>query len=153
MKALNNDKSVTYVIYNPKTGTRYGRKEWSSEAQAKSYLTRRKNHHYEWFLHDLNDTVNYINDLYNSGRFTEEVNGPNKYATQEGIDAHREEMKEYNSDWKRYKQLCNSEVVTYDYFYENEPMVERTNKVCGTKFMERKNTPGYLSPASDAYYT
>jgi len=153
MTTINNDKSVTYVIYNPKTGFRYcKRKEWDTPAKAKSYLTRMKKHHLGWFEDDLNDTHSYINNLYETGRYTEEVNGPNQYATQEGRDAHREEMKQWNSDWSAYQNLCNSEVVTYDYFYENEPMVERTNKVCGTKFMERKNTPRHLSPAFDAYY-
>lgn len=56
------------------------------------------------------------------------------------------------SDWEIYTALRGSEVVTYDYFYENEPMVERTNLMGGNKYMERLNTPYFLSPARDSYY-
>jgi hypothetical protein len=55
-------------------------------------------------------------------------------------------------DWKMLQGLCDSVIVTYDYFYENEPMVERTNLQGGNKYMERLNTPYFLSPSRDSYY-
>ena len=32
-------------------------------------------------------------------------------------------------------------------------MVERTNMMSGKKFMEPSNTPGYMSPSSEAYWS
>ena len=32
-------------------------------------------------------------------------------------------------------------------------MVERTNLMSGGKYMEASNTPGYMSPASEAYWS
>lgn len=131
-----------FVIFNKATGKRYGMesyggyKEWNTERAAKAALTRLKKKFLKAFEDDLAFTYKHIDG----------------YETQESRDAHRENMKQYNSDWKVYEALCGSEVVTYDYFYENEPMVERTNLMGGNKYMERLNRPSFLSPASESYY-
>ena len=153
-----NKETNTFVIYNENTGERYGSsswggyKEWNTERAAKGALTRLKKKYLKAFEDDLAFTYKHITEQYENGTFNEKTNGPNKYATQEGRYAHREDMKQYRGDWKIYEGLCESQIVTYEYFYENEPMVERTNISCGTKFMERKNTPSFLSPSCDSYY-
>ena len=43
-----------------------------------------------------------------------------------------------------------SVVNTRDYV---EPMVERTNMMTGKKYMEGINTPNFMSPASEAYWS
>lgn len=43
-----------------------------------------------------------------------------------------------------------SVINTRDYV---EPMVERTNMMTGKKYMEGINTPNYMSPASEAYWS
>jgi hypothetical protein len=152
------NETNTFVIYNKNTGKRYGTesyggyKEWNTEKAAKSALTRLKKKHLKAFEDDLAFTYKHITQRYANGEIDENTYGPNKYATQKGRDAHREDQKQYRGDWKIYDALCESEIVTYDYFYENEPMVERTNISCGTKYMERKNTPSFLSPSCDSYY-
>ena len=158
MKTANNENIDTFVIFNTITGKRYGStgwggyKQWNTASSAKGALTRLKNQLLKTFEDDLEQTFTYITSCYESGKYTEETHGVNQYATQEGRDAHREEMKEYKSDWKVYQGLCDSEVVTYDYFYENEPVVERTNISGGNKYTERLNTPSFLSPSSDSFY-
>ena len=34
-----------------------------------------------------------------------------------------------------------------------EPMVEKTNMMTGKKFMEPINTPHYMSPSSESYWS
>lgn len=119
-----------FVIFNKATGRRYGMesyggyKEWNTERAAKAALTRLKNKYIKLYDRDVT------------------------YAREHGyrVDS------EHNGNFKTYEGLCGSEVVTYDYFYENEPMVERTNLMSGTKYMERLNRPSFLSPSSDSYY-
>lgn len=119
-----------FVIFNKATGKRYGMesyggyKEWNTERAAKAALTRLKNKYIKLYDRDVT------------------------YAREHGyrVDS------EHNGNFKIYEGLCGSEVVTYDYFYENEPMVERTNLMSGTKYMERLNRPSFLSPSSDSYY-
>lgn len=53
-------------------------------------------------------------------------------------------------DIERIKVL---EVVGYNYFYDNEPMVIRKDHRTGETFTERLNTPYYLSPSSETYYS
>ena len=119
-----------FVIFNKATGKRYGMesyggyKEWNTERAAKAALTRLKNKYIKLYDRDVT------------------------YAREHGF----REDSEHNGNFKIYEALCGSEVVTYDYFYENEPMVERTNLMGGNKYMERLNTPYFLSPARDAYY-
>lgn len=120
-----------FVIFNKATGKRYGMesyggyKEWNTERAAKAALTRLKNKYIKLYDRDV------------------------AYAQEHGF---RSVDSEHNGNFKIYEALCGSEVVTYDYFYENEPMVERTNLMSGTKYMERLNRPSFLSPASDSYY-
>lgn len=120
-----------FVIFNKATGKRYGMesyggyKEWNTERAAKAALTRLKNKYIKLYDRDVT------------------------YAQEHGF---RSVDSEHNGNFKMYEALCGSEVVTYDYFYENEPMVERTNLQGGNKYMERLNTPYFLSPARDSYY-
>ena len=130
-----------FVIFNKATGKRYGMesyggyKEWNTERSAKSALTRLKNKSLKAFEDEIN-------------RYMDR----REISTKASRDAYFEERKQYDPEWRLYEGLCGSEVVTYDYFYENEPMVERTNLQGGNKYMERLNTPYFLSPARDSYY-
>jgi len=152
------NQNDTFVIYNKNTGKRYGTKygsyqEWKTVASAKGALTRLNKKHLKEFLDHCNEHMDYITECYKNGHAEKRGwDWDNKFATAEGRLAYIEEMKEYRCEWKAYDGLCGSEVVTYDYFYENEPMVERTNISCGTKYMERLNTPSFLSPSCDSYY-
>ena len=152
-----NKETNTFVIYNKNTGERFGMeygsyKEWKTAGTAKGALTRLKKKHLKAFENEVNQHMDYITKVYANGDSRSSDWGDNKFATQAGRDAYLEERKSYDGDWRIYSALCESEIVTYDYFYENEPMVERTNISCGTKFMERLNTPSFLSPSCDSYY-
>jgi hypothetical protein len=50
-------------------------------------------------------------------------------------------------------QRDNFVIMTADEYSMVEPMVERTNMMSGKKFMESINTPGYMSPASESYWS
>ena len=158
MTKLNNEQVDTYVIFNTATGQRYGSsdwggyKDWDTASKAKGALTRLKKKHLKAFEDNTNQHMDYITKLYESGDTRSYDWGPNKYATQAGRDAYLEDMKLHNGDWRVYEGLCEAEVVTYNFFYENEPLVERTNISCGNKYMERLNTPSFMSPSCDSYY-
>jgi hypothetical protein len=53
--------------------------------------------------------------------------------------------------WKA--KYPNAVVVDSKTFYENEPMVERTNIMSGEKYVERKSTPLCCSPSSELYWS
>ena len=45
-------------------------------------------------------------------------------------------------------------IAEVDYFEEHiERQVERVNMITGKKYMEPVNTPGYMSPSSEAYWS
>jgi hypothetical protein len=45
-------------------------------------------------------------------------------------------------------------VAEYTYFQDNiEKQVERVNLMSGQKYMEPVNTPGFMSPSSEAYWS
>jgi len=44
-----------------------------------------------------------------------------------------------------------TDAVTYAFKVVH--MVEKTNMMSGGKYMEASNTPGYMSPASEAYWS
>lgn len=45
-------------------------------------------------------------------------------------------------------------VAEYTYYQDNiEKQVERINLMSGQKYMESVNTPNYMSPASESYWT
>lgn len=45
-------------------------------------------------------------------------------------------------------------IADYDTYQASiEARVERTNLMSGQKYMESINTPGYMSPASEAYWS
>ncbi len=50
-------------------------------------------------------------------------------------------------------QRDNYVVMTADEYEQVEPMVEKTNMMTGKKFMESINTPNYMSPSSEAYWS
>ena len=54
---------------------------------------------------------------------------------------------------ERIEQVKSLEVIEYNYFKENEPMVIRTNAMTGKTFLEPLNTPYYLSPSSETYFS
>jgi hypothetical protein len=63
-----------------------------------------------------------------------------------------EERKDYDVDvWEK----TDFAVADYDTYREVFPvkMVERKNLMSGKTYMEAENTPGYLSPASEAYWS
>ena len=128
MTTLNNENIDTFVIFNPVTGKRYGStswggyKQWKTASSAKGALTRLKKQYLKTFEDDLEHPFTYITSCYESGKYTEETHGVNQYATQEGRDAHREEMKEYKGAWGVYQGLCDSEVVTYELFKAINPI-------------------------------
>jgi len=45
-------------------------------------------------------------------------------------------------------------IAELGYYYDNiEKQVEKTNMMTGKKYMESVNTPGYMSPSSEAYWS
>lgn len=50
-------------------------------------------------------------------------------------------------------QRDNFVIMTADEYSMVEPMVEKTNMMSGKKYMESINTPGYMSPASESYWS
>jgi hypothetical protein len=74
---------------------------------------------------------------------------------------------EYHSRWyNHYEDATNPDkgrthlaqrdnfvIMTEDEYSMVEPMVERKNMMTGKKYMESINTPGYMSPASEAYWS
>lgn len=50
-------------------------------------------------------------------------------------------------------QRDNFVIMTADEYSMVEPMVEKTNMMSGEKYMESINTPSYMSPASESYWS
>ena len=45
-------------------------------------------------------------------------------------------------------------IAESEYYYANiERQVEKTNMMSGKKYMESINTPGYMSPSSESYWS
>jgi hypothetical protein len=61
----------------------------------------------------------------------------------------RESMKMTPRRWAVTFALLTNE----EYEAEYGVLVERENLMSGNKFLERRDTPGYLSPASEAYWS
>jgi hypothetical protein len=59
--------------------------------------------------------------------------------------------------YKRYGSHGKNAVYTIlnseEYEAKYGQMVERVNMMSGEKYMERKDTPGYMSPSSEAYWS
>lgn len=54
----------------------------------------------------------------------------------------------------RYLDHDQYAIADYDTYRASiEAWVERTNLMSGQKYMESINTPGYMSPASEAYWS
>jgi len=136
-----------FVIFNKATGKRYGMehgsyKEWKTESAAKAALTRLQKKHLKNFLDRCHDFMDRHDEICDEA----------KYSTEEQRRTYISREMNHSPDWELFEGLCDSVIVTYDYFYENEPMVMRTNKMSGKKFIERMNTPYFLSPSSDNYW-
>ena len=74
----------------------------------------------------------------------------NKRLAKAKADSLRLGVEQIERDIENIKTL---EVVGYNYFYDNEPMVIRKDHRTGKTFTERLNTPYYLSPSSETYYS
>ena len=117
-------------------------KEYKTERAAKGALTKLKGKYLAKFLDGCHEYMDWHDKYYDEA----------KYATEAQRQAYINKDMKRNPDWKMFESLCDSVVVTFDYFYENEPMIERVNKVTGKKYLERLNTPAFLSPAYDSFY-
>lgn len=72
----------------------------------------------------------------------------NSYATERGAKGACTRLN------KQYGDVGQWKVVTRDeYLARPVEMVERTNLMTGKKFMEPKNTPVYMSPAFESYWS
>ena len=58
-----------------------------------------------------------------------------------------------NNTGNQLEFLKGCVVMSLAEFEANEPMVERINLMSGEPYMERLNTPPYLSPASETYWS
>lgn len=82
------------------------------------------------------------------------------YAT---MGAARAALTRYSKKWAQENGMTGEEVKvsleqygiaeTNTFFDTIEKKVERTNLMSGDKFMEPVNTPGYMSPASESYWS
>jgi hypothetical protein len=52
-------------------------------------------------------------------------------------------------------RLCatHSNLIMMKVAYDDPDMVERTNLMTGKKYMEKKDTPAFLSPACESYWS
>jgi isopropylmalate/homocitrate/citramalate synthase len=66
---------------------------------------------------------------------------------------HYGRMIQINQIKERIAEIKNLEVIEYNYFKDNEPMAIRTNAITGKSFSEPLNTPYYLSPSSESYFS
>lgn len=75
--------------------------------------------------------------------------GKEYYATEAAAKAAKTRM-EKSKRWAG-KELAVAET---SYYAKNiEKMVEKTNMMSGKKYMESVNTPNYLSPSSETYWS
>ena len=75
--------------------------------------------------------------------------GKDYYATEAAAKAAKTRM-EKSKRWAG-KELAVAET---SYYAKNiEKMVEKTNMMSGKKYMESVNTPNYLSPSSETYWS
>jgi hypothetical protein len=66
-----------------------------------------------------------------------------------GLDAR--EVKRYPNDADRREKYVVLNEAEYEHYWGQ--MVERTNLLSGKTFMERRDTPSYCSPSSEAYWS
>lgn len=79
-----------------------------------------------------------------STRTVRKASGDEFFATEQAAKRHVTRF----LNWNDYA------VAEYTYFQDNiEKMVERVNLMSGQTYMESVNTPNYMSPASEAYWS
>lgn len=79
-----------------------------------------------------------------STRIARKANGDEFFATEPAAKRHI----------TRFLNAEEYAVAEYTYYQDNiERQVERVNMMSGQKYMESVNTPGYMSPASEAYWS
>lgn len=77
-------------------------------------------------------------------RIVRKANGNDTFATAAAGKAHI----------TRFLNSQEYAVAEISYFRDNiEKQVERTNLMSGQKYMEPLNTPGFMSPSSEAYWS
>lgn len=70
---------------------------------------------------------------------------PRHYETERGAKMVCSKLNKQENTWR---------VMTFEeYEALPQPMVERMNLMTGKKFLEPKNTPPYLSPSSETYWS
>ena len=113
----------------------YANTQYKNEAAAKAGITRTLKY-YAKAIEDVNSVVaegkkKYASRLYNA------------YEEATNKDLGRTHLNDKNN----YMVMS---VEDYDLI---EPMIERTNMMTGKKFMEPINTPHYMSPSSESYWS
>lgn len=77
--------------------------------------------------------------------YTPKLYQPRYYETEHGAKMVCTKLNKQENKWR---------VMTLaDYEAMPQPMVERMNLMTGKKFLEPKNTPSYMSPSSESYWS
>ena len=113
----------------------YANTQYKNEAAAKAGITRTLKY-YAKAIDDVNSVV---------------AEGKKKYASRL-YNAYEEAT---NKDLGRtyVAEKSNYMVMSVEDYDLIEPMIERTNMMTGKKFMEPINTPHYMSPSSESYWS
>lgn len=113
----------------------YANTQYKNEAAAKAGITRTLKY-YAKAIEDVNSVV---------------AEGKKKYASRL-YNAYEEAT---NKDLGRtyVAEKSNYMVMSVEDYDLIEPMIERTNMMTGKKFMEPINTPHYMSPSSESYWS
>ena len=132
-----------FVIVNKKNNSihrepnkkSYANTQYKNEAAAKAGITRTLKY-YAKAIDDVNSVV---------------AEGKKKYASRL-YNAYEEAT---NKDLGRtyVAEKSNYMVMSVEDYDLIEPMIERTNMMTGKKFMEPINTPHYMSPSSESYWS
>ena len=113
----------------------YANTQYKNEAAAKAGITRTLKY-YAKAIEDVNSVV---------------AEGKKKYASRL-YNAYEEAT---NKDLGRtyVAEKSNYMVMSAEDYDLIEPMIERTNMMTGKKFLEPINTPHYMSPSSESYWS
>ena len=132
-----------FVIVNKKNNSihrepnkkSYANTQYKTASAAKAGITRTLKY-YAKAIEDVNKVVALGKPYYHS-RFC------NAYEEATNKDLGRTHVNDIN----------NYMVMSVEDYELIEPMVERTNMMTGKKFMEPINTPHYMSPSSESYWS
>ena len=122
-------------IFSEPTRPSWKDSSYASEGAAKAGITRTKKF-YQKAIDDVASVVADGKPEYHSRWYNhyEDATNPDKGRT-------------------HLAQRDNFVIMTADEYSMVEPMVEKTNMMTGKKFMESINTPGYMSPACESYWS